>query len=107
MTAHADTLSLRLSDWRSAIKRRVRRPKRPGPLEILYWCLAVLGVFSWVTNAVEGRTVDAILDSVATVACVKAALALRGGDYLGGLAWALVLVANGVTALACGVLGIG
>lgn len=45
MTAHAaDRLSLTLPDWRTALKRRVHRPRRPDPWKVFFASFVATGL---------------------------------------------------------------
>lgn len=111
-TAAVDRLSFTLPDWRAALKRRIKRPRRPSP-GVLVWLLIFVAGGLW--NLAE-YVRDPYFSSLLTVgACAMEARFFlgawkRGDSWHGALAKRDPRVSYGMaawwaTTIALGLLG--
>jgi hypothetical protein len=60
----ADRLSLTLPDWRSALKRRVRRPRKPNWRRVIYLFVMLMNVLYAYVDFSSGRVAKGANDAL-------------------------------------------
>lgn len=66
-----DYKSLSLPDWRTALKKRIKRPKRPSFWEIYWLGFSIWAAVDGITSFMSGHIKDAVIQTILAGICWK------------------------------------